>query len=198
MLRPFIAVSFVWLLLAGPALPQAAAPTPPPPASAAPSSPAPLKPGDPFGEPVELPERSIVFLNGQGTWDSAFDTLVDAFKSLNQYLDRQGMKPNGRAMTIYTETSDAGFKFRAALPIDKPPKNPPKGDIGVGNAPSGKALKFVHRGSFDSLDTTYEAITNHLDEKRLEIKEMFIEEYEGDPAKLAENDLVVTVFVPLK
>jgi len=197
MLRHFISASLVSILLIGGALAQGAAPTPPPP-PAAPSSPSPLKPGDPFGEPVELPERSIVFLNGQGTWDSAFETLTDAFKSLNQYLDRQGMKPNGRAMTIYTETSDAGFKFRAALPIAAAPKNPPKGDIGVGNAPSGKALKFMHRGSFDSLDSTYEAITNHLDEKRIEIKEMFIEEYDGDPTKLSEGDLVVNVFVPLK
>ena len=177
---------------------QTAAPVPPPPPVAAPSSPAPLKPGDAFGEPAELPERTIAYISGQGTWDSAFETLIDAFKSLNQFLDKQGIKATGKAMTIYTETSDAGFKFRAALPIEAPPKNPPKGDVAFGAAPAGKALKFVHRGSFDSLDTSYEAITNYLDEKRIEIKEMFVEEYDGDPAKLSEKDLVVNIYVPLR
>ena len=55
-------------------------------------------------------------------------------------------------MTIYTQTDDSGFAFRAAVPIAQAPENPPKGDIAVGQAPSGKALKFVHRGSYDAMD----------------------------------------------
>ena len=69
-------------------------------------------------------------------------------------------------MTIYTATDDTGFQFEAAVPIAAAPADPPKGDIAVGEAPSGKALKFVHRGSYDAMDSTYEAITNFLDDKR--------------------------------
>jgi effector-binding domain-containing protein len=162
------------------------------------ASPAPLQPGDPFGLEVDLPERTIVYLRGEGTWDKAFEILVDAFKSLNQYLDKQGIKPNGPAMTIYTATDDAGFKFQAALPIAEAPKSPPKGDIAIGKSPSGKALKFIHRGSYDAMDTTYEAITNYLEEKRLEAKDLFVEEYAGDPTTSSQDKLVVTVFVPIK
>jgi effector-binding domain-containing protein len=78
------------------------------------------------------------------------------------------------------------------------PKEPPKGDIAVGPAPSGKALKFVHRGSYDAMDSTYEAITNFLDDKQLEAKDLFIEEYATDPVKTAPDKLVVNVFVPVK
>ena len=128
----------------------------------------------------------------------AFDTLVDAFKSLNEYLDKQGIKPTGPAMTIYTQTDDTGFSFEAAVPIAKAPANPPKGDIAVGQAPSGKALKFVHRGSYDAMDSTYEAITNYLDDKHLDAKELFIEEYATDPVKTNVDNLVINVFVPVK
>jgi effector-binding domain-containing protein len=178
----------------------APAQTPSPPAAQPGQMPAPspLQPGDAFGEQVNLPERTIIFLKGEGRWDSAFETLVGAFKSLNKYLDKQGLKGNGAAMTIYTSTDDTGFKFQAALPIAEAPKNPPTGDIAIGKAPSGKALKFVHRGSYDAMDTTYEAITNYLDEKRLEAKDLFIEEYAGDPATADQNKLVVNVFVPIK
>ena len=162
------------------------------------ASPSPLQPGDAFGEPVNLPERTIIFIRGEGTWDKAFETLVDAFKSLNQYMDKQGLKPSGPALAIYTATDDTGFKFQAALPLTQAPKNPPKGDIAIGQAPSGKALKFVHRGSYDAMDTTYEAITNYLDEKRLEAKDLFIEEYSGDPTTADQSKLVVNVFVPVK
>ncbi len=162
------------------------------------ASPAPLQPGDPFGLEVDLPERTIVYLRGEGTWDKAFEILLDAFKSLNQYLDKQGIKPNGPAMTIYTATDDAGFKFQAALPIAEAPKSPPRGDIAIGKSPSGKALKFIHRGSYDAMDTTYEAITNYLEEKRLEAKDLFVEEYAGDPTTSSQDKLVVTVYVPIK
>ena len=43
--------------------------------------------------------------------------------------------------------------------------------MSVGQSPEGKALKFVHRGSYDNMDNTYEAITNHLDDKKLEAKD---------------------------
>ena len=179
---------------------QAAAqtqPNPMPPISD-PASPSPLQPGDAFGLEVVLPERTIIYLQGHSNWDTAFDTIVDAFKSLNEYLAKQGIKSNGPAMTIYTETDDTGFNFRAAMPIAEAPKDPPKGDIAVGQAPSGKALKFVHRGSYDAMDSTYEAITNYLDDKQLEAKDLFIEEYVSDPTAADQKNLVVNVLVPIK
>ena len=119
-------------------------------------------------------------------------------QSLQDYLDKQGIKPNGPPLTIYTETDVTGFGFRAAFPIAETPKDPPKGDIAVEPAPSGRALKFVHRGSYDAMDTTYEAITNYLDEKRLEAKDLFIEEYTTNPITANPDKLVVNIFVPVK
>jgi effector-binding domain-containing protein len=178
--------------------PKADPKTDPMPPITGPASPSPLQPGDAFGEEVTLPERTIIYIQGHSNWDSAFETVVDAFKSLNEYLVRQGIKPNGPAMTIYTQTDDTGFNFRAALPVAEPPKDPPKGDIAVGQAPSGKALKFVHRGSYDAMDSTYEAITNYLDDKQLEAKDLFIEEYVSDPTTANQDKLVVNVLVPIK
>ncbi len=66
----------------------------------------------------------------------------------------------------------------------------------MGKSPEGKALKFVHRGSYDNMDNTYEAITNHLDDKKLEAKDTFIEEYMTDPLKTEEDNLVINVYVP--
>jgi len=178
--------------------PKSGASEPRSPASSGPTAPSPLQPGDAFGEPVTLPERTIIYLKGYSKWDSAFDTLVDAFKSLHEYLDKQDVRPAGPAITIYTQTDDAGFAFQAALPVAQAPKDPPKGDIAVGQAPAGKALKFVHRGSYDAMDSTYEAITNFLDDKQMEAKDLFIEEYTTDPLKTDPDKLVVNVFVPVK
>jgi len=164
-----------------------------PPAAAAPS----VQTADPFGEPITLPSRKVVIAKGNANWDSAFDTLIESFKALTALLDKQGIKPSGNLMIVYTSTDDTGFTFMAEVPVDQEPKNLAK-NMSMGQAPEGKALKFVHRGSYDNMDNTYEAITNHLDDKRLEAKDTFIEEYLTDPLKTAEDKLVINVFVPLK
>src|SRR6185312_16921418 len=150
------ALGLAFNLASGPTLAQTPPPSDKPPLQM-PAAPGALQPGDAFGEQVTLPEKTIVFIKGQSTWDGAFNTLVESFKLLKQYLDKQGIKPAGPAMTIYTQTDDNGFKFNAALPITTTPKDPPRGDIALGSAPTGKALKFVHRGSYDAMDSTYEA-----------------------------------------
>jgi effector-binding domain-containing protein len=178
--------------------------TPPAPATkpdtppAAPVPGATTQPGDPFGEDATLTAKPIVYLKGTGTWDSAFETITNSFKSLKAYIGKEGLKIDGQPMTIFTATDDTGFQFEAAIPIAEPPKNPPHGEIGVGTSPEGHALKFVHRGSYDGLDNTYEAITNYLDERRLEAKDMFIEQYLTDPLTTNEDHLVVDVYVVIK
>jgi effector-binding domain-containing protein len=199
--------AFAALLFGGLAALAQTPATPPaePPAQAqpapAPATPAPTPPAaaaDPFGEEVTLTSKPIVFMNGSANWDSAFDTLVDSFKSIYAVMEKQGITPAGPPMTIYTATDDTGFQYQAAVPIAAEPANPPKGDIAVGKSPAGRMLKFVHRGSYDSMDTTYEAITNYLDSKQLEAEDLFLEEYVTDPLKTPENELVINVFVPVK
>jgi effector-binding domain-containing protein len=169
-----------------------------PPPNSASQAELPASSKDPFGEEIALPAKTIIYLKGNSTWDKALETLVDAFKSVYALLDKQGIKRTGPVMTIYTQADDTGFQFQAAVPIAEAPKDLPKGDIAVGRSPAGKALKFVHRGSYDSMDNTYEAITNYLDEKRLEAADAFVEEYQTDPVTTPEDKFVVTIYVPLK
>ncbi|MCK1450766.1 GyrI-like domain-containing protein [Bradyrhizobium sp. 35] len=178
-----------------PAASASPSPATPPPAAAA--TPAPVQTADPFGQETTLESKKVLMVKGTANWDSAFDTLIDAFKALNTLLDKQGIKHAGNSMIVYTSTDDTGFTFLAEIPVEQAPKNLPK-DMSVGKSPEGKALKFVHRGSYDNMDNTYEAITNHLDDKKLEAKDTFIEEYLTDPLKTAEDKLVINVFVPLK
>src|SRR3954447_4122250 len=176
-----------------PATPPAAAETP----AAPPPAPAPVQTADPFGEEITLESKKVVTAKGTANWDAAFDTLIDSFKALTALLDKQGIKQTGNPMIVYTSTDDTGFTFLAEIPVDQEPKNLAK-DMSIGKSPEGKALKFVHRGSYDNMDNTYEAITNHLDDKKLEAKDTFIEEYMTDPLKTAEDKLVINVYVPLK
>lgn len=182
-----------------PATPAPAAPpaatTPPatPPAAAAPA------PATPEGFAVDtvLTGRDVVVSKGTANWDSAFETITGALKTIISTLDRQGIKPAGNSQIIYTSTDDTGFTYEAQVPVNETPKNLPK-NLSMGKTPEGKALKFTHRGSYDNMDNTYEAITNHLDDKQLEAQDMFVEEYVTDPLKTPDDKLTINIYVPLK
>jgi effector-binding domain-containing protein len=174
-----------------------------PPASAAtaptdkPTEPA-ATPSEGFAEDTTLTAKTIVYVKGNGVWDSAFETISGAFKKLKAYVDKEGLKTDGPLMTIFTQTDDTGFQYQAAVPIAEAPKNPPHGDIALGQSPEGHALKFVHHGSYDEIDNTYEAITNYLDDNRLEHQDMFIEQYETDPTSADPKKLTIDVLVLVK
>ena len=184
---------------ASPTPAASASPAPPTPPAAAQNPPpaANVQTAEPFGQEIKLEAKKVVIAKGSANWDTAFDTLVESLKSLNAMLDKQGIKPSGNPLIVYTSTDDTGFTFLAEVPVDQDPKNLPKA-MSMGQSPEGRALKFVHHGSYDNMDNTYEAITNHLDEKKLEAKDTFIEEYLTDPIKTAEDKLVINVYVPLK
>lgn len=148
---------------------------------------------------VTLSPRTIIYMKGNGSWDDALETLQDAFRSVYAYLDKQGIQRTGPPLTIYTEFDDTNFTFQAAVPIAEAPKDPPKGDIAVGQTPAGKALRFAYKGSFHQMeDTIYNSIPEYLDEKQLEPSGTFIEEYQTDPVTTPEDKFDISIFVLLK
>ena len=183
--------------LASSAFAQAPAPGAPPPPAPKAATPAPNK--DTSGVDVTLTPRTIIYMKGTGSWDNALETLQDAFKSVYAFLDKRGIARTGPPMTIYTEFDDTNFTFQAAVPIAEQPKDPPKGDMAVGQTPGGKALRFAYKGSFHQMeDTIYNAIPEYLDEKQLEPSGTFIEEYQTDPVTTPEDQFDISIFVLLK
>jgi effector-binding domain-containing protein len=184
-----------------------ATPAPPPAESKSPGDlpstapaakpPAPVQAADPFGEQITLTPKTVIATKGTANWDTAYETLVASLKTLSTALEKQGGKAAGNSMIVYTSTDDTGFSYLAEIPVEQEPTDLPK-TITVAKSPEGKALKFVHRGSYENMDNTYEAITNHLDDKKLEAKDTFIEEYITDPLRTQDDKLVINVYVPLK
>ncbi len=182
--------------IASTAFAQAAKPAPDAP-PAAPNTAAP--PQEPSGVDVMLAPKTIIFMKGNGNWETALETLQDAFKSVYAYLDKQGIKRAGPPMTIYTDFDDTNFTFQAAVPIAEVPADPPKGDMATGQTPTGKSLRFAYKGSFHEMeDTIYTAISEYLHDKQLVPADIFIEEYQTDPVTTPEDKFDIQIFVLVK
>jgi effector-binding domain-containing protein len=148
---------------------------------------------------VEVPARPVLMIKGEGKWDDAAKVLSDGIGKVTEAARKAGLAASGRPLAVFTKTDDNGFQFQAMLPLAKAPDGKTKlvEGIEIGSSPDGKALKFEHRGSYDEIDATYEAITAYLDEKGLDTKNLFIEEYLTDlnPAEDANVDVDIYVFV---
>lgn len=187
-----------------PSPPPAAAPAPaptPPPATAGARATLADKPGDPSdADEVMIPARPVAILSGSSTWDQGFDTLKKTYDRLGQELAKAGLAPAGRPVTLYTKTGDDGFSFDAMIPIERQPEPRPSvsPDVRFGTTPSGRALRFVHKGAYEDIESTYETITAYIDAKDFVVQDVFLEEYVTDLTKAADEDLEVNVYALFK
>jgi effector-binding domain-containing protein len=163
------------------------------------------KPGTPdvaptvMSETVTVDARPAAVLKGQGKWEGAAKTLSDALAKLNAAVRKAGLTANGRPVAVFTKTDDTGFSFEAMAPLAAAPEGRSRlaDGVEIGASPAGKALKFQHRGSYDEIDATYEAIAAYLDEKGLDTKDLIVEEYLTD-FKGEDANVDVDIYVFLK
>lgn len=186
-----------------PALTSPAPTTPPPPTPAPPAVPstgAVTQPDTSISQTLDVPARPALILSGKSTWDDGFKTITAAFAKLNEALAKNSIAGGGHPLAVFTETDDTGFSFSAEIPLDKAPdgKVDLAQDVKIGETPSGKAMRFQHRGSYEEIDSTYEAITAYLDEKGLEARNLFAEEYLAAVKTPDDSALQVDIYVFLK
>ncbi len=151
-----------------------------------------------MSQTVTVDARPAAVLKGQGKWDEAAKTISAALAKVHDAASRAGLAVNGRPVAVFTKTDDAGFTFEAMAPLAAAPEGKVKlaDGVEIGASPAGRALKFQHRGAYDEIDATYEAIAAFLDEKGLDTKDLIIEEYltdfKGDDANV---DVDIYVFL---
>ncbi|MGO9773814.1 MAG: GyrI-like domain-containing protein [Roseiarcus sp.] len=146
---------------------------------------------------IDIPSRPTAIVHGQAKWDEGFASIMKAQAQIKGALEKAGLKPAGRPVTVFTQTNDSGFTYDAMLPLAEEPKADLQltDDVKLGSSPSGKAIKFQHRGAYDDIDSTYDLITAYLDHKDLEARNFFIEEYLTDLTTADDQNLAIDIYV---
>jgi effector-binding domain-containing protein len=191
-----------------PAASAAPAPTPSPSTSptptpgATPVNPDEANPGESGsnGETIELASRPAATVEGKANRDEIYGAVTGSIALIRTEIDKAGLKAAGRPIAIFLEADDIGFTYRAAIPLESIPEGQTSlsDAVKLGRTPVGKAMRFEHRGAYDDIDATYEAITAYLDEKGIDAQDMFIEEYLNDIKTTDDPNLQVDIYVLLK
>lgn len=178
------------------------------PAAKTDTPPSPAKAVEP--QELTLTQQTVVYIGGHADFDDVYTALVTSLRKLRGFLDQEGIVPTGPAMARYTDGGENGFEFEAAYPVAQAPKNLPQDGIAAGEVPGGKALDFVHRGSFNKIDETYSAIDDYFrdrgkpsaarpeaDQEHDALADSF-EQYATDPLTTDPEKVEVHIIVPVK
>jgi len=151
------------------------------------------------GEVITLESRPAATLDGKANRDDIYGAIVGGVKIVKAEIERAGLKAAGRPLTVFLAASDQDFRYRVEIPIEAAPQGKTQLSQGVmiGQTPIGKAMRFEHRGAYDDIDATYDAITAYIDEKGVDAQEVFIEEYETDLNSSEDPNTVVNIEVLL-
>jgi effector-binding domain-containing protein len=174
-------------------------PTPMPTTSTPDATPTPDS-GASTGQTLELTARPAAYVEAKANRDEVFGAITGSLAMIRGELDKAGLKPAGRPIAVFLEADDTGFTYRAEIPIDAVPegKTQLSPTVKFGQTPASKAMRFEHRGAYDDIDATYEAITAYLDEKGVDVQDVFMEEYLNDVKTSDDPNLQVDIYVLIK
>ncbi len=193
-------VAALWLAT----VPALAAETTPPalttPSPAPIPAPTPMTTESATGAVVELDSRPCAYIEAKASREEVFGALIGAFAKIRAAIEKAGLKTQGHPLGVFLTADDDGFTFRAMIPLESAPD--PKltfaDAVKLGQTPIGKAMKFEHRGEYDEIDSTYEAITAWLDEKGVDAQDVFVEEYLNETKTSEDPNLQVDIYVLLR
>ena len=152
------------------------------------------------GEIVDLVSRPAALIEGKANRDDIFGAIVGGLKIVKAEINKAGLRQSGNPLTIFLSATDEDFHYRVEIPIEAAPegKTQLSEAVKIGQSPVGKAMRFEHRGPYDDIDATYDAITAYVDDKGVDALETFIEEYPADMTSSEDPNTVVLIDVMLK
>ncbi len=132
------------------------------------------------------------------------------FGALAEAMVRRGLRPSGPPRCIYTGMDDSGTRFTLVLPVEEPPEGlhapgpgAGPGEVRLGELPAARSLRFLHRGPYDRMAATYDAVTRWMREHGLLREEAdwarympMWEEYVDDPDRTPPDELRTWIHVP--
>jgi effector-binding domain-containing protein len=147
--------------------------------------------------PVEVVVKRIgpvtVAFNGV---TGGYDRIPDAFGKLYDWIGRKGYKPRGPAIMVYHtvpgEVSDAEARWevRSALSGDIAESAPDSEGLGVKPLGESLAATVMHKGPYERLEQTYEALLGWIAENGYEITGPLEELYYNEPAETPTEELL--------
>lgn len=150
-------------------------------------------------EVLEIEPQTILYIesiSSQAPNDIAM-ALADAYREITAFIARHELTMSAQPMAISRAWDESGYSFDAAIPVESADV-PPEGDVRIGQSPSGRVLRVIHRGAYDQMMPTYEKISAYMGAHGIQDAGVSWEQYISDPGNTRTEDLITHIYFLLK
>lgn len=146
---------------------------------------------------VTLISGPVLVLKVAGRLDAVPETFNKGFEQLLGALNGAGLKAVNAPMAVYTSIDDSSFKADLMVAVTAMPETAPKG-LAIGRSPSGKAIRVLHIGPMEKIEEAYADLETFVDDKGLNLRDIFLERYLTEPSTTPANDMRTEIYVLTK
>lgn len=149
-------------------------------------------------ELLNLKAETTLSISSEGNWDDSLKQFTAAFLKLEEVIASQRLEQAGPYFVVYSELNDLGFQFKASVPVKlKEGLSLPPG-VMFDQSPEGKAVRLTHRGPFENIAETYDAVDEYSSKEGFTDENVFIEQYLTQLKGVDDEDLLINVYVKVK
>lgn len=131
------------------------------------------------------------------SYPGIFDDIPAGFATVMEYLSEAGIDPAGPPFTVYHHVTDADTPGDIAMcvPVTRAVETDDRTHIV--QIPAGVAASLVHRGGYEDLSASYNALAAWIHDRGHRILGPHREVYVNSPADTAESDLRTEILFPI-
>jgi effector-binding domain-containing protein/uncharacterized protein YndB with AHSA1/START domain len=150
-------------------------------------------------EILEVEPQTILYVESVSSQapDNIAEALADAYRELTTFIAENELQMSAQPMAISRAWDESGYSFDAAIPVVAA-NVPPTGNVKIGESPSGKVLRVIHRGPYDQMMPTYEKTSAYMGAHGLEDAGISWEQYISDPGITPTEELVTHIYFLLQ
>lgn len=149
-------------------------------------------------ETVELPDQPALCVRFRTSMEKITEDIGRAYGVVFAHLGKVGGIPAGPPFALYydIDMNPDDFEMETCAPVVSEVAG--EGEVEFRVLPGGKFLQTMHRGPYDKMETTYEALFAYMNENGLEVVAPTRDVYLTDPSQVERpEDILTQVLLPL-
>jgi effector-binding domain-containing protein len=121
--------------------------------------------------------------------------MGETLAAIGRLMENRGVQPGGAPYTAYYNMDMQDLDIEIGFPVNE--IVPGDGAIQAGEMPAGKYASVLHKGTYDTLGQSYEALTKFIEQAGYKPSGVAYEFYLNSPVEVAAEDLRTQVVFPI-
>lgn len=141
----------------------------------------------------------VAYLPMQG----AYDQTPAGYGHLYGWIQAHGFKPTGMPAAVYFNIpnepngADAVWELQAPIADEVEEAAPDESGVGLRLIPATQVVSATHKGPYDSVLPTYQALWAWIEDNGYEMAGPPIERYLNDPGEVGADECLTEVIMPI-